>query len=148
MKKNKKIKRKGQGGFTFIEILVAMMILFILISIAGFAYFKYIGKAKIIATKNQIQILSLALDSYYLDCNQYPTTEQGLEALWEKPILEPVPKGWNGPYIKKKIERDSWGNKYEYIAPGPNGLPFGIRSFGADGMEGGEGNNADIKSWE
>ena len=79
---------------------------------------------------------------------QYPTREQGLDALWEKPILEPVPTGWEGPYVTKKIINDPWGHPYELTVPGPNGLPFGLRSLGADGKVGGEGNNKDLMSWE
>lgn len=140
-------RRDKQAGFTFIEIMVAMMILIILIGAAGFTYIRYISKARIVAAKNQIESLSVALTSYFLDSGRYPTTEQGLQALWEKPILEPVPKGWDGPYLNKKVPKDPWGNEYEYKSPGPYGLPFGIRSFGADAMEGGEGNDRDLSSW-
>lgn len=110
--------------------------------------FRYIDKARVVTAKNQIESMSLALNAYALDCKEYPTKEQGLDALWIKPILEPVPSGWNGPYVTKKITSDPWGHPYEMLVPGPNGLPFGIRSFGADGKEGGEGNDKDITSWE
>jgi general secretion pathway protein G len=90
----------------------------------------------------------MALNSYFLDCGVYPTTEQGLQALWEKPILEPVPKGWEGPYIDKAVPNDPWNNEFEYLNPGPHGLPFGVRSFGADGAEGGESRDNDISSWK
>lgn len=144
----RKKKKPNDYGFTFIEIMVAMMILVILIGAAGFTYVRYVGRAKTVAAKNQIETLSIALNSYFLDCGRYPSTEQGLEALWEKPVLEPLPKGWDGPYLDKKLPEDPWGNEYEYRAPGPQGLPFGLRSFGADGMEGGEGGDKDIVSWE
>jgi general secretion pathway protein G len=143
----KKAKDK-QAGFTFIEIMVAMMILGILIGTAAFTYIRYVSKAKVVAAMNQAQSFSIALNSYFLDCGRYPTTEQGLQALWEKPILEPVPKGWDGPYLNKKIPVDPWDKEYEYKVPGPHGLPFGIRSFGADRMEGGEGKDKDLCSWE
>ena len=139
-------RRHREGGFTFVEILVAMMILFILLGTSGFAYFRYVSKARVVAAKNQIETLALALNSYYLDAGTYPTTDQGLEALWQQPILEPVPSGWDGPYLTKELPRDPWGYKYEYSVPGPAGLPFGIRSLGSDGMEGGEGE--DILSWK
>ena len=64
-----------------------------------------------------------------------------------KTAFEPLPAGWSGPYIAKKIPTDPWGNPYDYSVPGPNGLPFGIRSLGADGREGGEGNDRDLESW-
>ena len=141
-------KRSNQEGFTFIEIMVAMVILLILISAAGFAYFRYVSRARLVAARNQIETISIALGSYFLDCDLYPTADQGLDALWEKPTLEPVPKKWTGPYLDKKLPLDPWGNEYEYRSPGPHGLPYGIRSFGADGIEGGDGNNQDIVSWE
>jgi len=143
-----KMAKDKQEGFTFIEIMVAMMILFILIGAAGFTYIRYVSRARVVAAKNQTQSFSIALNSYFLDCRKYPTTEQGLQALWEKPILEPVPKGWDGPYLNKKVPVDPWDKEYEYKVPGPHGLPFGIRSFGADGMEGGEGKDKDLCSWE
>lgn len=137
-----------EAGFTFIEIMVAMMILFILLGAAGFTYIRYVGRARLVAAKNQIETFALALNSYYMDCGRYPTKEQTLEALWEKPILEPVPKVWDGPYLNKKVPNDPWGHDYDYESPGPHGLPYGIRSFGADGLEGGEDSDKDITSWE
>ncbi len=143
-----KPKKDKQAGFTFIEIMVAMLILIILIGSAGFTYIRYVSRARVVAAKNQLENFSIALNSYFLDCDRYPTGDQGLQALWEKPVLEPVPDGWNGPYLNKKVPKDPWGNEYEYKSPGPYGLPFGIRSFGSDGMEGGEGNDKDVVSWE
>ena len=146
--KNKKNKADKEAGFTFIETLVVILIILILSSAVGFTAFRYIDKAKIAAARNQIESYSLALNGYLFDCENYPSEEQGLNALWEKPILSPVPSGWDGPYVTKKPGNDPWGNEYEFTVPGPNGLPFGIRSFGADKMEGGEGDNKDISSWE
>ena len=77
----------------------------------------------------------------------YPTAEQGLGALWEAPLLEPVPSDWNGPYIERNVAPDPWDRAYDYEQPGPNGLPFGIQSLGADGLPGGSGSDADITSW-
>jgi general secretion pathway protein G len=145
VKREKRIDR--QAGFTFIEIMVAMMILLILIGAAGFGYIRYVSRARVVAAKNQIETLSIALNSYFLDAGRYPTSAQGLQALWEKPVLEPVPSDWSGPYLTKAVPKDPWGHEYEYVVPGPSGLPFGIRSFGADGGEGGEGNDKDIVSW-
>jgi len=137
------------AGFTLIEILVASMILLILISVTGFLVSKNVGKARYTSTMNQIRIFSMAVNSYFLDCGVYPSTEQGLKALVDKPILEPVSDAWDGPYLDKiEIPLDSWSTEFEYKNPGPQGLPFGIRSFGADGREGGEGQNKDIVSWE
>jgi len=139
---------RRDGGFTFIEILVAMMIVFILAGSAGFVYFRYVLRARIVAAREQIDIFELALSSYLTDCGAYPSTEQGLKALWEKPILEPVPRGWAGPYLTKEVPNDPWGHEYQYRAPGPNNLPFAIMSTGSDGAEGGEGDAADVVSWK
>lgn len=110
--------------------------------------FRYVDRARQVTARSQIETFSLALQAYAIDCRRYPTQEQGLQALWQKPILEPVPSGWSGPYVEKSIPADPWGNAYEYLVPGPEGLPFGIRSFGADGREGGEGNDRDVSSWQ
>ena len=142
-----KKRRRADEGFTFIEIMVAMIILLILISAVGFGYMRYIGRARITAAKNQIQTFELALNAYYLDCSRFPTAEQGLDALWAKPILEPTPSGWGGPYLTKPVPVDPWKTSYEYQNPGPEGLPFGILSLGADGLHGGDGNDGDLASW-
>ena len=136
-----------EGGWTFIETIVVIGIILILTSSVGFMAFRYLEKAKVVSARSQIETLALALDAYYLDCGRYPTAEQGLSALWEKPSTDPVPSGWDGPYINKKIPADPWGGSYEYSVPGEGNLPFGIRSLGADGREGGEGNDADVASW-
>ena len=147
--KIKKFRFGADDGFTLVEILVASMILLILISVTGFLVTRNVGKARTTSAKNQVQIFSMALNSYFLDCGTYPTTEQGLKSLIEKPILEPVPQSWDGPYLDKiEIPKDPWENEYEYKNPGPQGLPFGIRSFGADGREGGENQDRDIVSWK
>ena len=145
----KKLRSGSEAGFTLIEILVASMILLIMISVTGLLVTRNVGKAKTTSSKNQVQIFSMAVNGYFLDCGVYPTTEQGLKSLIEKPILEPVPGGWDGPYLDKtEIPNDPWDNEYEYKNPGPQGLPFGIRSFGADGREGGEKQDRDIVSWK
>jgi general secretion pathway protein G len=139
-------RRNLQAGFTFIEIMVAMIILVILIGVAGFTYVRYIARARVVGARNQIRS-GIALNSYYLDTGRYPTADQGLAALWEKPMLEPVPELWSGPYLTRELPVDPWGHPYRYTTPGPNGLPFAISCLGADGAEGGEGGDADILSW-
>ncbi len=138
----------GEAGWTFIETLVVIGIILILSASVGFTAFRYLDKAKVVAAKSQIETFALALDSYYLDCGRYPTAEQGLGALWERPSLAPVPSGWGGPYLSRKVPADPWGNAYEYSVPGKGGLPYGLRAFGADGREGGDGNDEDITSWD
>lgn len=146
----KKIKSllKNDDGWTFVETLIVISIVLILTSTVGILSFKYVGKARIVAAKTQIENLSMALDNYFMDNMKYPIEEQGLASLWDKPILEPVPGNWDGPYLKKRPAKDPWGNDYEYVVPGPNGLPYGISSPGADGTPGGEGDDRDISSWE
>jgi len=142
------MKIKTDEGFTFIETIVSVSIILILSAAVGFSAIKYIERARISACRNQIESFRLALQSYLLDCGQYPSEAQGLKALWEKPILAPVPPRWDGPYIDRQIPRDSWGNEFLYRNPGDKNLPFTIVSYGADGKEGGEGTNADIYSWD
>jgi len=139
---------KADSGFTFIETIVAISIILILSASVGFSAIKYVERARISACRNQIETFRLALQSYHLDNGQYPTETQGLQALWEKPILAPVPPQWDGPYLNRQIPKDPWGNEYIYKNPGEKNLPFTILSYGADGKAEGEGANADINSWD
>jgi general secretion pathway protein G len=138
----------GEGGWTFIETLIVIGIIMILTATVGFMAFRYLDKAKTVSARSQIESFCLALESYCLDCGAYPAQEQNLAALWSAPSSGSPAAGWKGPYIAKPVPADPWGTPYEYRIPGPNGLSFGIRSFGADGKEGGEGIDADISSWE
>ena len=131
------------AGWTFVETLIVIGIILILTSAVGFMAFKYIDQARQATAKSQVETLALALSSYYIDCKQYPDPQAGLGALWQKPGGV---DGWNGPYIAKAIPRDPWGHDYLLKVPGPNGLPFEIVSLGADGAEGGTGNDADVSS--
>ena len=140
--------RKGEEGWTFIETIIVLAIVMTLSTTVGFVGFRYIGQAKTAAARNQIETISLGLSGYLFDCGRYPTEAQGLDALWSKPSAPPVPEGWNGPYLEKRMNADPWGNPYRYTVPGPNGLPYGVASYGADGREGGEGDARDILSWE
>lgn len=136
------------AGWTLIETVIGISAVLILSSFVGYTSIKYISKAKIATARSQIDSFAVALETYYIDCGRYPTAEQGLAALWQKPTTEPVSEKWDGPYVAKKIPNDPWGTSYEYSIPGKNGLPYTIRSFGEDGREGGENNDKDINSWE
>jgi len=136
---------KADKGFTFIETIITITIILILSAAVGFSAIKYVERARIAACRNQIETFRLALQSYFLDCSQYPTESQSLEALWEKPILSPVPASWNGPYVDRQIPKDPWGNDYIYKNPGEKNLPFTIMSYGSG--VGGEA-NAEIHSWD
>jgi general secretion pathway protein G len=142
--------RRGLGteGWTFVETLVVIAIILILTGTVGFVAIRAVERAKVVAARSQMDAFTIALNGYLLDCGSYPTKEQGLGALWQKPTLEPLPSGWAGPYLDKSVPRDPWGNDYVYDAPGPSGLPYGIRSAGSDGTEGGDGNAKDITTWE
>ncbi len=141
-----KDKRDPEAGWTYIETIISVTIVLILASTVGFMAIGQVGKAKSVTAKNQIEHFAMAMTSYYLDCGNYPMEDQGIYALWEEPSSDA--DGWNGPYLTKEPKKDPWKNDFEYIVPGPGGLPFGIRSFGADKMEGGEDENKDLSSWE
>lgn len=137
--------QRRQGGFTLIEIMVVIIILGLLGAVVGPRLLGNVGKANTDTTRLQIENLSAALDLYYLEVGDYPTTDQGLAALIEKPADVDT---WNGPYLKKrKIPTDAWREPFIYRSPGENG-PYDLYSLGKDGTEGGEGENADIYSWE
>lgn len=134
--------RLRQAGFTLLELLVVLVILGLLASFVGPRYFDQLGRSNAKVARAQIDALEKALEHYRLDTGRYPTTEQGLTALTEKPADE---IRWAGPYLKKAVPADPWGRAYAYrVVAGPNSVE--ILSLGADGKPGGEGENADIRS--
>ena len=133
-----------ENGFTLIELLVVLVILGLLAGLVGPQVLRYLGGAKSDTAKLQIEELGAGLDLYHLETGNYPTTEEGLDALVEQPVGA---SNWNGPYLKKKtIPKDPWGNDYHYRSPGENGM-YDLYSLGQDNMEGGEGDAADVVSW-
>lgn len=132
-----------QRGFTLIELLVVMVIIGLLAALVGPSLYQRISPAKESAARAQIENFATALDGYLVDIGRYPSTQEGLNALRAKP--EGLDK-WKGPYLKKEIPLDPWGQAYVYRAPGRSG-GYEIVSYGADGREGGDGENADIASW-
>ena len=132
-----------QAGFTLLELLVVVVIIGLLASYVGPKYFSQIGKSEIKTAQAQIDSLEKALDQYRLDVGRYPTTEEGLAALMKAPAANAK---WLGPYLKKNVPLDPWGNPYQYKIPGQHG-EFDLFSFGKDGQPGGEGENADIGNW-
>jgi general secretion pathway protein G len=139
---------RGTGGFTLIEIRVLVNSIGLLAGLVGPRILRRVSEAKTAAAHTQIELLGLALDNYRLDNGDYPTTEQGLAALQRKPVQEPVPQNWRGPYLKRAIPADPWGKAYGYGSPGehtPNG--YDLWTYGRDGQQGGEGDDADVTSW-
>ncbi|MDB5727427.1 MAG: gspG [Noviherbaspirillum sp.] len=139
--------RSKSRGFTLIEIMVVVVIMGIL---AALVVPKLMGRAddaRIIAAKQDISTIMQALKLYKLDNQRYPTTEQGLQALVQKPTGGPAANGWKtGGYIDK-LPKDPWGGQYQYLSPGVKG-EVDVFSFGADGQAGGSGNDADVGSWD
>ncbi len=133
------------GGFTLIELLVVLVILGLLAGVVGPQVMKYVGSSKTKTARLQIEDLAASLDLYRLEVGNYPTAEQGLEAL----VIPPVEAiNWNGPYLKKKVvPKDPWGFAYSYRSPGEHG-EFDLFSLGADNTEGGQGENQDVLGWQ
>ncbi len=142
------MKRLKKRGFTLIEILVVIVVIAILATLVAPNVFQHVSTAKSSTAKSQIEMIGTALDAYRLDNGQYPTTQQGLDALINKPSIDP-PATWRGPYLRKEIPLDPWNEAYLYISPGEvNTNGFDLLSYGADKQAGGEGENADILSWK
>ena len=129
-----------EGGFTLVELLVVLMILALLAALVGPKVIGYMNASKVKTARVQIASYETALELYHLDLGRYPQTANGLAALAAAP---PGSLGWAGPYLDKGIANDPWGNPYDYSAS-PDGAGYALRSFGADGKEGGNGDNADI----
>ncbi len=136
--------RDKKKGFTLVEILVVIIIIGLLAALVGPRLFGKVGVAKQKAAKAQIELFGTALDAFRLDVGRYPTTEEGLKALREKP--SGVEK-WDGPYLPKEIPLDPWGRAYVYRSPGEHG-EYDLISYGRDGVEGGQGEDEDIVNWK
>lgn len=140
---------RNRRGFTFVELMVVVVILGILATIAIQKMVGRVEQAKRTAAKVQIKNFENALKLFYLDNGFYPSTEQGLEALVEKPTIGRIPENWKeGGYLEGgQVPLDPWGNEYVYISPGIYNKDYDIWSRGSDGEDGGEGDAADIQSW-
>lgn len=138
-------KSRKQRGFTLIELMVVLAIIGVLAALIVPNVLGRADDARITAARTDVGNLMQALKLYKLDNQRFPTGEQGLSALTLKPTTEPVPGNWK-PYLDK-LPNDPWGRPYQYMNPGIKG-EVDVLSFGADGQAGGEGNNADIGSWQ
>jgi len=132
-------------GFTLIELLVVLVIIGVLAALIVPNVLSRADEARVTAAKTDVNNLMQALKLYRLDNQRYPSAEQGLQALVAKPSAGPAPANWK-PYLEK-LPNDPWGHPYQYVNPGVKG-EVDVFSFGADGRSGGEGNDADVGSWQ
>jgi general secretion pathway protein G len=140
------VSRPSQAGFTLIEVMVVVAILAILAALIVPKVMSRPDEARIVAAKQDISTITQALKLYRLDNLRYPTSEQGLASLVTRPTLAPVPANWKAAGYLERLPKDPWGNPYQYLNPGLHG-EIDVFSFGADGIAGGEGIDADIGSW-
>ncbi|MDR3689009.1 MAG: type II secretion system major pseudopilin GspG [Fimbriimonas sp.] len=133
---NRKIR-----AFTLIELMVVILILAILAALIVPNVLGRTGQAKVSKATADLATLSNAIDQFRLDCDRYPTTQEGLDALLNAPSGA---TGWRGPYLKQAIPNDPWGAPYQYSCPGPGGGGYQVESYGGDGQPGGTGDNADL----
>ena len=138
--------RRASAGFTLLEIMVVVVILGILAALVAPNVIRRIDDANVTKVKQDIRSLETALNLYRMDNFRYPTTEQGLDALVKQPN-DPNVRNWKpGGYVRS-LQKDPWGNNYNYISPGTRGGDFDLYSLGADNQQGGEGTDADIGNW-
>jgi general secretion pathway protein G len=142
--------RRRRAGFTLIEIMAVVLIIGLLSTIVGVAIFGQVDRARVTTTRTQIKQIESALEFYRLDNGRYPTTDQGLQALVERPTSAPEPRRWRpeGYLQGGVVPLDPWGEPYQYLQPGQNNpYTFDIWSLGADSALGGEGVDAEIGNW-
>lgn len=140
------MRKAYQAGFTLIEVMIVIVIMGIMASLIVPKIMGRPDEARVVASKEDIASILQALKLYKLDNQRLPSTEQGLQALVTKPSSPPVPSNWKSDGYLDRLPKDPWGNPYQYLSPGLNG-DIDVFSFGSDGAIGGEGNDADIGSW-
>lgn len=135
-------------GFTLIEVLVVIVVITALATLVAPNVFRHLATANEATARSQIEMMGAALDAYRLDHGRYPTTSEGLSALWEAPDNNTAEGSWRGPYLRKAVPLDPWGNPYEYRSPGEQSRTgYDLLSYGSDGASGGEDDAGDITSW-
>ena len=137
-------RKQRESGITLIELLVVMVIIAMFATIVGQRLFRNVEKARQTTAKAQISEFESVLDAYKLDVGRYPTNEEGLQAMRIRPGNV---ERWDGPYLRKDVPPDPWQRPYVYRFPGQHG-DYDLYSLGADGQEGGDGENADVTSWK
>ncbi|MGI8784789.1 MAG: type II secretion system major pseudopilin GspG [Acidobacteriota bacterium] len=140
---NRKRKPRAQRGFSLIELIVVLVIMGLLAGVVGPAVVRRLQGSRGSIAKQQIAEFESALELYHFDIGRYPTTSEGLNALIQNPGSN---TSWSGPYLKKAVPKDPWNKEYVYRSPGQHG-DFDLLSLGADGVEGGSGNDADLVNW-
>jgi general secretion pathway protein G len=143
MKESNMKRHRGNAGFTFIEMMVVVSIIGLLIELVGPRFIRGQEKAEQRAAAAQIANFGTALDTFRLDVGRYPTTQEGLGALNQRPGSI---DRWDGPYLKTQIPQDPWNRPFFYRSPGEGGRPYDLYSLGADGQPGGDGPNRDVTS--
>lgn len=138
--------RRNSRGFSLIEIMVVLVILGILVGLVAPNIIGNVDEARMQKVKADFKSIESALQLYRLDNFNYPTTEQGLDALVQSPSIDPLPRNWKKGGYLTEMPLDPWGNPYLYLSPGENG-EFDIYTLGADGISGGEEQNTDIGNW-
>lgn len=137
---------RRRRGFTLLELLVVLVVIAVLASLVTPNVFQHVSSARETTARAQIEALGLALDAFRLHAGRYPTSQEGLGALWQRPTS--LEGAWRGPYLRKAVPLDPWGNAYVYVSPGVESpLGYDLLSLGADGRRGGEGSDADITNW-
>jgi general secretion pathway protein G len=140
--------QRPRHAFTLIELLVVIVVITLLASLVAPNVFRHMGTARDAAARAQIEMLGAALDAYRLDLGRYPTTDEGLGALMQRPTGASVTQ-WRGPYLRRGVPQDPWGQAYAYTSPGAASQSgYDLLSYGADKAPGGTGDNADITSWK
>jgi general secretion pathway protein G len=145
-RRNWVVEVRMQRGFTLLEVMVVVVILGILAALVVPKIISRPDEARVLAAKQDIATLMQALKLYRLDNQRYPTTEQGLQALVARPVSPPLAPNWKAGGYVERLPQDPWGHPYQYLNPGVRG-ELDVFSLAADGAPGGEGNDADIGSW-
>lgn len=140
---------RAARGFSLVEILVVLVIIGLLVSIVAPNVLQRADEARIQKVKADFKNIETALKLYKLDNFSYPTTEQGLSALVEKPTIDPIPRNWKQGGYLEHVPEDPWGRPYKYLNPPEFGRgEYDVYTLGADGVSGGEDQNADIGNWQ
>ena len=141
----RRTRSESELGFTLLELVVVIIVLGLLAAIVAPQILGRVSDARTTSAETQVALFGTALDNYRLDNGAYPTTEQGLAALREKPTRAPIPTNWRGPYLRKDVPLDPWGKPYIYRSPGErNASGYDLLSLGRDGKPGGEGEDKDV----